>query len=98
MTHIIIVVLPWFVSVFGGVVFWMCARNPYGWLTGVLQQAGYIPLAILTGQWGFIAHFTIYSGVFTRNFWVDMADRKAPEHHKTLCPKCRKAARTTVGV
>ena len=96
MTHILIIVLPWFVSVFGGVVFWECARHPRGWLLGVLQQVGYIPLAILTGQWGFLAHFSIYSGVFTRNFWVEIKDRKAPEHHKSLCVNCRKTARKSV--
>ncbi|MGH7239565.1 MAG: hypothetical protein ACREHG_05810 [Candidatus Saccharimonadales bacterium] len=96
MAHFMVIFLPWFVSVFGGIVFWMCAKNPYGWLTGILQQVGYIPLAILTGQWGFLAHFSIYSGVFTRNFWAEMSDRNAPEHHKTLCPNCRKDSRKKV--
>jgi len=98
MIEFFIMFLPWFVSIFGGIVFWICAKNPYGWLTGVVQQAFYIPLAILTGQWGFISHFVIYSSVFTRNFFVEMGDKKAPEHHKTLCADCRKLDRKKVGV
>lgn len=97
-THFWVVFLPWFVSIFGGVVFWACVRSPWGWLSGVAQQVGYIPLAILTGQWGFLSHFAIYSTVFVRNFFVTMADRNAPEHHKTLCGECRKRDKQKVGV
>lgn len=89
--HFWVVFLPWFVSVFGGIVFYWCVKSPWGWLSGVAQQVGYIPLAILTGQWGFIAHFSIYSTVFVRNFLVTRADQRAPEHHKSLCTDCRRA-------
>jgi hypothetical protein len=89
-------VLPWIISVFGGVVFWACAKHPFGWIVGVLQQCLYIPLVILTGQIGFMAHTVIYSAVFIRNYFVEHKEHKTPEHEKVRCIDCRKVIKKKV--
>ena len=86
---VLVTILPWFISLFGGVVFWVCAKHPFGWLVGVIQQMVYIPLVILTGEYGFLAHTLIYSAVFVRNYFEANGEHKAPEHEKKLCANCR---------
>ena len=90
--------LPWVISVLGGVVFWICAKHPWGWAVAVLQQCLYIPLVILTGEIGFLAHTLIYSAVFIRNYVVEIRERNLPDEHKQLCKECRKPVRKMAAV
>jgi hypothetical protein len=96
MTTILEQFLPWAISGFGFFVFWMCAKHPFGWLVGVIQQCLYIPLVIITGEYGFLAHTVLYSIVFVRNYFEGIADHKAPEHEKQRCIDCRKIIKKKV--
>jgi len=96
MSDFVVTVLPWVISVFGGVCFWMCAKHPLGWLVAVVQQCLYIPLVFLTGEVGFLAHTLIYSAVFMRNYSVELKEHKVPEHEKVRCIQCRKPIKKKV--
>jgi len=89
----LVLLFPWLVSLFGGVVFWVVAKHPIGWLLGVVQMMLFVPLAILTGEWGFLAQTVIYSGVFIRNYFVELKEHRKPEDQKPRCSKCSKVIR-----
>jgi hypothetical protein len=93
---VLVTILPWLISLFGGVVFWMCAKHPFGWLVGVIQQCFYIPLVILTHEYGFLAHTVIYSIVFVRNYFEARTEHKTPEHERMRCIECRKPMKKKV--
>lgn len=80
--------LPWIFSLLGGVVFWVVAKHPIGWILGVIQMLILVPLAILTSEWGFIAQTVIYSAVFVRNYFVTIKDHKLPHELKPKCSGC----------
>ena len=82
------IALPWIFSLLGGVIFYVCARHPIGWFIGVVQMIVLIPITLGAHEWGFISQSVIYSAVFIRNYYVQMADHKLADEHKPKCTGC----------
>lgn len=83
-----LILLPWVFSLLGGVIFYVCARHPIGWLIGVVQMIVLIPIAIFAHESGFYSQSVIYSAVFLWNYFYELKEHKKPDHEKPRCTGC----------